>query len=1075
MGAPPEIIALVDRFSRNVDAYHSSQYNETQARREFIDPFFKCLGWDIDNTQGFAEAYKDVIHEDAIKVGGHTKAPDYSFRIGGTRKFFLEAKRPSVNLKTDPEPAFQLRRYGWSARLPLSILTDFAEFAVYDCRVKPAQTDNAAAARIRFLTFTDYADQWDSIAEIFSKDSVLKGSFDKYAESSKLKKGTATVDAAFLKEIEGWREHLARNIALRNNLSQRELNYAVQVTIDRILFLRMCEDRGVELYGQLAALQSGAGVYGRLNELFRKADQRYNSGLFHFEMERDRSEPPDELTAALAIDDKPLKEIFKGLYYPDSPYEFSVLPAEILGQVYEQFLGKVIRLAGGHRAVVEEKPEVRKAGGVYYTPTYIVDYIVKGTVGKLLDGKTPKQAGKLKILDPACGSGSFLLGAYQFLLDWHRDRYFDDGPDKHAKELFQGRGGAWHLTSGEKKRILLNNIFGVDIDPQAVEVTKLSLLLKVLEGESQQTLEHQLLLYHERALPDLANNIRCGNSLIGPDFYDAQQMTLLGEEERYRINVFDWNAAFPAIMKAGGFDAVIGNPPYDVVEKERGAASWPHGALLEYVRERNIMADALGGKLNLFRFFLVRSVELTRIGGRFGMIMPLALLGDASCSAPRRFLMQNCDDIEGNCFPQKDNASRRIFAGAKLSTGIITCTRVRPSIDANPQIHVRTFPWNSFDDPFREYRVRFDELKKIDPENVPVPLCGEKDWELCRKIHEHERVSRMGECAWLRITRGEINQTIYRRFIRGEPSYSRLLKGVEVGQYNERISLKQGKREYFDERAFVKENRLRPVVGKRRIATQRITGVDERLRIVATIIEPPCYFADSTNSVVVEADSDHRMEYVLGLLNSTLFQWRFKATSTNNNVGTNELACMPLRLIEFQDPVDKSLHDRMVEMVSHMLERHKRLAAVKTPQEKKSLEMQIAATDRRIDNMVYELYGLAPDEIKIVEQDRYEAASAGDADNEPATGGNGEAEVYTPYQPALDAGISEEMDRLNFRRLRLAERKSRGQLTPEEETEFDNLQGTFFAYLDTLFPRPSILDDDRLEKLEQKYRNAKTS
>src|SRR5437879_1619040 len=284
---PPIIASLIERFEQNVEAYRSAAYNETQVRQEFINPFFEALGWDIANKSGHAEAYKDVIHEDAIKVG----APDYCFRIGGARKFFLEAKKPAVNIKDDPDPAFQLRRYAWSARLPLSILTDFEEFAVYDCRIKPAQSDKAAAARIRYLTYPDYAEHWDSIAASFSKDAVLKGSFDKYAESTKLKKGTATVDAAFLKEIEGWRELLAKNIALRNpDLSQRELNYAVQVTIDRILFLRMCEDRGVELYGQLAALQNGTAVYGRMRELFRKADERYNSGLFHFTKEAKRSE-----------------------------------------------------------------------------------------------------------------------------------------------------------------------------------------------------------------------------------------------------------------------------------------------------------------------------------------------------------------------------------------------------------------------------------------------------------------------------------------------------------------------------------------------------------------------------------------------------------------------------------------------------------------------------------------------------------------------------------------------------------------------------------------------------------------
>jgi len=142
MPAPREILNLIDRFARNEDSYRSG-YNETEVRVEFIDPFFKSLGWDIHNELGFAEAFKDVIHEDEIKVSGATKAPDYSFRIGGTRKFFLEAKRPRVHLKTDPDPAFQLRRYGWSAKLPLSLLTNFAELAVYDCRVKPDQNQTA--------------------------------------------------------------------------------------------------------------------------------------------------------------------------------------------------------------------------------------------------------------------------------------------------------------------------------------------------------------------------------------------------------------------------------------------------------------------------------------------------------------------------------------------------------------------------------------------------------------------------------------------------------------------------------------------------------------------------------------------------------------------------------------------------------------------------------------------------------------------------------------------------------------------------------------------------------------------
>ena len=567
---PPKLIELISRFDEQRETYRSGQYNETQVRREFIDPLFALLGWDIDNKQGNAEQYKDVIHEDAIRVGGLAKAPDYCFRIGGTRKFFVEAKKPAVNVREDISAAYQIRRYAWSAKLPLSILTDFEEFAVYDCRKRPEKGDSSATGRILYMTCAEYAKRWDEIASRFSKDAILKGAFDKFAESAKGKRGTTEVDAAFLAEIESWRDALARHLALRNPaLTQRELNFAVQRTIDRIIFLRICEDRGIEPYGQLQALQNGANTYPRICAIFDNADDRYNSGLFHFHAEKNRLEPPDELSKKLTIDDKVLKDILKRLYYPDSPYEFSVLPADILGQVYEQFLGKVIRLTAGHQAKVEEKPEVKKAGGVYYTPTYIVDYIVRHTVGKLLEGKTPKNAAELRILDTACGSGSFLIGAYQHLLDWHLQYYLQDGPEKQAKgrhpALVRTEAG-WKLTTGERKRILLNNIYGVDIDSQAVEVTKLSLLLKVLEGETEESLNTQISMFRERALPDLGSNIKCGNSLIGPDFYEGQQqLAILDEEEMYRINVFDWNSStdgFGKIMNAGGFDAVIGNPPY---------------------------------------------------------------------------------------------------------------------------------------------------------------------------------------------------------------------------------------------------------------------------------------------------------------------------------------------------------------------------------------------------------------------------------------------------------------------------------------------------------------------------------
>lgn len=653
---PDDVKRLVEQFDRNVDQYRSQKYNETKLRVEFLDPLFEALGWDMYNKRGYAEAYKDVIHEDAINIGGATKAPDYCFRIGPERKFFLEAKKPAINIKDAIDPAYQLRRYAWSAKLPLSVLSDFDEFATYDCRVKPIDGDKPSKARVLYIPYLEYEDRWDEISSIFSREAVLTGSFDKYAETTRSKKGTAEVDDAFLSDIESWRDLLARNLALRNpGLSQRELNLAVQLTIDRIIFLRICEDRHIETYGQLLGITNGAGIYARLLELFRNADDRYNSGLFHFHKEKGRDEAPDTLTPLLNIDDKALKDIIKSLYYPLSPYEFSVLPATILGQVYEQFLGKVIRLTAGHQAKVEDKPEVKKAGGVYYTPDYIVDYIVKQTVGKLLEGKTPKQAAKLKILDPACGSGSFLIGAYQYLLDWHRDWYIANNPAKWRKEIYQARGSEWKLTVGERRRILLANIYGVDIDPQAVEVTKLSLLLKVLESPGQ--MELQL----ERALPDLSDNIKCGNSLVGTDYFQNTQLSLEDDEERWRVNAFDWEREFPEIFKGAnpGFDAVVGNPPYlkiELIEEpDRDYFSEKYKSFIK--------------RFDVFGIFIEKAINLLCVKGRFGMIIPSTVLNNMSFRETRKLL------IGKTAIETIVNLGGRVFKGVNNDTLILIFLR----------------------------------------------------------------------------------------------------------------------------------------------------------------------------------------------------------------------------------------------------------------------------------------------------------------------------------------------------------------------------------------------------------------
>lgn len=1016
MPAPAEIIQLVERFEANLDSYRSGAYNETLLRRDFLDPFFKALGWDIDNSQGYAEAYREVVHEDAIKIGGATKAPDYSFRIGGRRIFFLEAKKPSVVIKDDPAPAYQLRRYAWSANLPLSILSDFEEFAVYDCRIKPAPGDKPAKGRILYLTFRDYLDRWDEIAGNFSRDAVLKGSFDRYANTAKGKRGTTGVDGDFLVQIEGWRETLAKNVALRNpGIPVRDLNFAVQATIDRIVFLRICEDRGIEPLNRLQGLTNGTGIYARLVHVFREADDRYNSGLFHFRAEKGRPGSPDEFTLGLKVDDKVLKELILGLYYPESPYEFSVLPADILGQVYERFLGKVIRLTAGGQAKVEEKPEVKKAGGVYYTPTYIVDYIVKQTVGRLCEGKAPRDVAKLRILDPACGSGSFLIGAYQYLLDWHLKWYANNDPEKHAKgkepKIYRA-GDGWRLTAAERKRILTNNIFGVDIDAQAVEVSKLSLLLKVLEGETDESLNAQMKLFHERALPDLDGNIKCGNSLIGPDFFDGRLD--LDEDERRRINAFDWQAEFPQVFKAGGFDAVIGNPPYIRIQTMKEWAPLE----VEFYKERYLAAGK--GNYDIYVVFVERGLQLLNTTGRLGFILPHKFF-NAQYGEPLRGMVAAGEHLAQvvhfghqqvfeaattyTCLLFLDAAPARICRFESVAD--LAAWRTGEPMPARevPAREIGGTEWNfsaGGDGGLRERLGKtpdtlgsvahifvglqtsadkvyvLEHLREAGTKQVVVRAADGTEWQLerifLRPFLSHVslgRYERPRPSHWLifpyDLAGGRARLVAPAEIERRSPNTWRYL-GVHAAALKKRGNASDlGARWY----GYVyRKNLLAFDVPKLVVQVISLAGR-------YTFDDTASYFTGGGNGpyygVRWRAPANpHSLHYLQGLLNSRLLDWLLHGISTPFrggywSYGKRFIERLPIRLINFVNPADRARHDRMVALVRQMLQLHENLASAKTAHDKTLLERQIVATDRQIDALVYELYGLTNDEIAIVE------------------------------------------------------------------------------------------------------------
>ena len=942
--APAIIHKLVETFEQNLDSYRFSK-NETELRRQFLDPFFTALGWDVANEKGYDELGKEVTHEFSVDVAGQQKKADYAFRVGRGEKFdfLVEAKKPSVKVETSQEAAFQIRRYGWSAKLPINILTDFEHLAVYDCRTKPNINDKASMGRIMLIHYKDFVSRWNEIVEIFSPEAVRKGSFAKYAEGMKGKKGTADVDDAFLEEIERWRELLAKNIALRNDdIDIAGLNYSVQMTIDRIVFLRICEERGIEPENQLLEIANNENSYEELCELFKRADTKYNSGLFHFKQEKEIVSHPDDLTLSLGIDDKVLKDIISNLYYPKSPYAFLYIPSDILGQVYERFLGKVIRLTTGHQAKVEEKPEVRKAGGVFYTPTYIVEYIVKNTVGNLVENKSPKDITSLKIVDPACGSGTFLLGAYQFLLDWHLNWYSENEPEKAEKnKAILKVGDGYRLTTEKKKEILLNNIHGVDIDAQAVEVTKLSLLLKVLENASG-----QLGLGLERVLPDLGNNIKCGNSLIGFDYFEGQLFP--NEEERASVNPFDWRNEFKDVFLRGGFDAVIGNPPYRMMQ--------PHNteiAILEYLRKKYLVAEF---KMEMFHMFLQLGISILKPQGRHGFIIPSTILNNVYAEKLRGWITSNC------AIQKISVANERVFEDADVHTLVLTTQREdnaekreNAHIQITTQLNKDTVGNLGF---YGETKQKYFESLDGSVWNI---LIEDKNAKLILRLNKN--FPKLSDVST--INRGLITGDRDKYFSDKKLSdeYVQILAGSDVSRYfakkpSEYVLFKKPKGSGGSWDADM------------HLAPHKILVRQIGTKPMACLIKEP--IAVTGNLFTLRSSNIEEELYILGIFNSKLieFFWKIMFSDFKNSfpqVTIFSISQVPIFVLNLTNPAEKAKHDKMVSLVEQMLSSQKSLAMAQTPQQKEILERQIEVTDKAIDSLVYELYGLTNEEIKIVE------------------------------------------------------------------------------------------------------------
>jgi type I restriction-modification system DNA methylase subunit len=1009
---------LVSTFGENERDFLSPSYSETDVRKDFIDKFWIALGWDVNHDLQKNPYERQVKVENNVNVEGRRKKADYAFLAPNFRDvlFFVEAKKPARNID-NPDDYFQTVRYGWNAGTPLSILTDFEQFRLLDCRYKP-DVHAALQRAVRKFHFTEYADEekFREIYHIFSHGAVADGALEKFASALPKAPGKAvqrklfggaykSVDEDFLQELDALREELARSFKHRNlDMNGEELTEATQRTLDRLVFMRFLEDKLIEPEAIVERLGERGTAWGDFLAESSRLDRIYNGIIF--------KRHPIIDDPSFVVDDRVFVGVRERLAHTNTPYDFNSLPVHILGSIYERFLGKVI-VTTDKRARVEEKQEVRKAGGVYYTPEYIVRHIVEQVVGQLIAGKTPEEIALMRFADISCGSGSFLLGVYDELLRYHTAFYNEPGNRRKALKAgcVVNADDSLRLSLNQRKDILLNNIYGVDLDPQAVEVAQLSLFLKLLEEETTASAKGYQLQFRETMLPSLDKNIVHGNALIGWDVLDGE----LFDDEQRKLNPLDFVDKFNLVMKGGGFDAILGNPPYIRIQTLQETTP----LAVEYFKSHYVSAGK--GNYDIYVAFVERALSLLKEGGKFGYILPHKFF-NAKYGEPLRGLLS-----QGKHLAQIVHfGDQQVFAGASTYTCLLFLSE-RPTENCDVSIVKNLDEWR--------------RSGSADKGAIPAAkiTTGEWNFSLGDKALLLNKLSQMPtklEHVTSRIFQGlktsadkvfiveELEREPHRVKVYSKENESEywlepellhpLIKGGDSKRYalarTRRLILFPYERQqdgrvrlipapdfkscypltwsYLIENKKFLENREN---GKMRGAHWYAYGRNQALdvmplpKIFTPDIAPhSAYSLDVTGEMFftggvsggygILASADMPREYLLGLLNSKLLEWFVHQTATQMRGGwfsyeARFIRGLPIRTISDSEKEDAARRDKVIALVEQMLSGKGQLQQARTDRDRNFYENKCAMLDRQIDALVYELYGLSAEEIKIVEGD----------------------------------------------------------------------------------------------------------
>ncbi|HET9400077.1 MAG TPA: N-6 DNA methylase [Candidatus Acidoferrales bacterium] len=936
---------LVLRFKENEDQYLSANYQEAEVRKDFVDKFFTVLGWDVNHdvqTNPYAQEVK------VERSGGYTqRRADYAFYLSPNFldvRFYVEAKKPHGDIAT-PDNYFQATRYGYGSTNPVAVLTDFQQFHVLDCRYRPdiGTAIHRAIAKFHYSQYLD-REEFAKIYWLFSREAVASGSIESFAKGLPKPRGKSIqrglypgadkpVDESLLEELDEYRKTLARTFKARNpQLDSETLTEITQRAIDRLVFLRFLEDKQIETTSIVDKFGSRGTPWEDFVAASRRLDAIYNGVVFK------RHDILD--SRSFRADEDAFVDICERLSHVNSAYNFDAIPIHILGSIYERFLSKVI-VATDKRVRVEEKSEVRKAGGVYYTPEYIVRYIVENTVGKLIATKTPEQIADMRFVDIACGSGSFLLGVYDLLLQ-HHGNYYNANPSKIRKGDCIERDGRLYLSLQKKRELLLKNIYGVDIDSQAAEVCQLSLYLRLLKDETTAS-AHQYLLDFARVaqlkklLPDLSKNIVCGNSVVGTEVFDGE---LFVDSQERKLNPMNLEDAFPEIVKRGGFDAVVGNPPYIPIESMSRVER-------EYFQSHY---QELERKFDSSIVFILKGLSLLNQHGLLGYISSVTWQTGENYSKLREALFAKAG------VKSLVNLPFDVFKDAYVDTGIYIVGREHVSSYSICRI---------------PKKAKIESLDQISFTQVESALVEPPSYKVVLEPTAHRLLGRFRDAARF-TTLGAVTKSTQglaaNRFRRTQqkPNDGWYPFADVAHAYRYRIQILETSAADMNEFTSLKQfYEAEPKILVRRV-------INRQDRLDAAYFDRQMVFKKDLNPFVLIDPLWHPF-FLLATLNSRLFSYLYINTSTIatkddfRQTTLAELRRLPLVRVNTLDAAEKSRHDQIVRLATRMQDAKSKSSNAQTDKDKTFYENSTLALDRQIDHLIYELYGVSEQEISAIE------------------------------------------------------------------------------------------------------------